>query len=322
MSTCVSACCTGLPIAGGLPTTGKLIGKYYFPIIVPIIGSNGTANSIPAGTVLDKTFIEAKFNNSNALDRWYPFPILDTLAFADTVNDTQDVDGVSKNTGSETKGQITYMHTGKRGVAFLKHAYNATFDCLGEVGVFWVSVQGNVVGLKDGSRNLLPIDIETDTMSAQFKEQTDGTAPQVSVAFQYASFVNEGCLDYIDACNIEYSALKWSALAPRQVVFEEVSNASQTTIVFRANFINSGFGSKDPVNGLAKTDFSYDDGTTTATFYNVTDSASIVVSTLVQDVVEKDQYTATFAAQTAADVIKIDLVKNGYNMPTSYVTLA
>lgn len=322
MSECVTACCTGRPIAGGLSGTDKLTGKYLYPVFVPLVGSTGALNKIAEGATLDSTYITGKFNETEKEDRWYPFPRITSLAFAETTDDKEDLDGIQFNTGSETKGQITYVHAAKSGQSFLKNAYKSTMDCSGEMGVFWVTNFGHVVGVNGGDGALYPIPLEQDTLSAQLMESTDGATQKIIVGMQYSETVNEGCFDYIDKCNIEYSALKWFALAPRQVVFREVSNAAQTTITARFNYINSGFGSKAPVNGLLAADLSYDDGTTTATVYNVTDSASVAVTSLVQDAVEQDKYVITMAAaQTASDVIKIDLVKDGLNMASAEVTL-
>ena len=322
MSGCATACCTGLPIAAGMPSNNKLTGKAIYPIFVPLVGSDGTPNVIPAGTSLTQAYIDGKLNEPNKLDRWYIFGKMVNLAFAETVNDTETLDGINYNTGSETKGRITYVHAGNSSAPFLKSAYKTTFDCLGGMGVFWVTNFGNVIGLKDGSGGLLPIDLEDSTMSAQLMESTDAATQKIGVGIQYAEYVSEGCLDYIDACSITYSALKWFGRAPREVMFAEILNAAQTTITGTFNFINSGYGSKDPVIGLLVADLSFNDGATPATVYNKTTSASVAVTSLVPDAIIQDKYVITLAvAQTVADVIEVSLSKDGYSMAAFEVTL-
>lgn len=312
--------CAGQPFAAGLPGRGKLNGEYVFPIFAPYIDSTGSVQKIEKGAVINSAYVLGKFNNENVDDRWNMFPRINNLAAAPTVDDTEDIDGVSKKTGSQTKQPITYSHVGRLAQPFLISAYDS-MEC-DRLGVIWVTRKGDIAGSSDSEGNLEFLEVEGDTLMANYQMALSGSTPKIDVSVVYSELVNEACLDYIDACTIDFNPLNWFAQMVLEVEAVEVSNASQTTIVVDLGYGNSGYGEKKPATGLVKADFSYDGGDTPETVYNTETSASVDLTSVTESVVKPGRYTILMdTAQTATDIIKIDLAVDGYNMQSFYVTL-
>jgi hypothetical protein len=140
------------------------------------------------------------------------------------------------------------------------------------------------------------------------------------VTMQIDELENDANRDFISSEAIEYPAKNWFSNQPLQIIPTEISNSDQDTIVLRLNGLFGGVDFKKPITGIVAADLSPDNGTTTANVYNVTTAAN-VVTTLVPSATA-GLYTATLAsAQTAADVIKVDVFKAGYLMNSLYVTL-
>ena len=299
-----------------------LISRAKFPIFMYMTNSSGAANSIPAGTVLDQTYVQGKIDaiNTNPADAWFIFPEMYNLAAPPAENETEDRDGIPVPTGEEIKQPITWEHSKEDANPALKASYDS-LKC-NEIGVIFATYSGQLEGLNDGNGNLVPMKLQGETLSAQYGAPVKGTLNKIMVSMLMDELENEANRDYIDSSAISYPVKNWFSLGALEVINYEVSNSAQTTIVFRANALYGGVDFKKPITGLVTADLSPDLGVTTGEVYNNTTAAN-VAATLAESGTTPGLYTLTLGvAQTAADEIWIQIFKSGYTMRTFKVTLS
>lgn len=313
--------CAGKPLSPGQNGCQPLVSRAKFPIFMYMTNSSGQPNSIPAGTVLDQTYVQGKLDaiETNPADAWFIFPEMYNLAAPPAENETEDRDGIPVPTGEEIKQPITWEHSKEDANPALKAAYDS-LKC-NEIGVIWATYSGQLEGMNDGNGNLIPMKLQGETLSAQVGSPVKGTLNKIMVSMLMDELENEANRDYIDSSSIAYPVKNWFSLAVLEVIPYEISNATQTTIVFRANALYGGVDFKKPITGLVTADLSPDLGVTTGEVYNNT-TASNVAATLAESSSTPGLYELTLiAAQTAADEIWINFFKSGYSMRTFKVTL-
>ena len=216
--------------------------------------------------------------------------------------------------GIQGQRKFSGAHVGNLATPQMAATWNS-FSCK-EMAVFGLTAGGQIEGLNPDLAvgDLEPIPIQDSTLYAKYEKPTKApTLPKVMVTFTVDETVNDDCLDFIGTDGIVYSTVNWYSDAPIDVIGSEVSNASQTTIVIN---MTQRFGpvDKNKITGLVIGDFSWDDGTTTSAVYNQTTSSSVTITTVVETVGTPGEYTLTIPSQTAADVIQIDIFKEGLDM--------
>ncbi|NRA81842.1 MAG: hypothetical protein HRU18_26900 [Pseudoalteromonas sp.] len=268
---------------------------------------------------MDQAYITSKVTATDVTERWFIFPEMFNVLFPSSEDEVESIDNIDFKTGDEIRQAYTYEHVGPDANPALIAAYNS-FDCI-EYGVFYITNKGQVEGMNDGNNNLASIKQQAGTVSAKYMKPSVGAVQKVMVKGFVDDSEYDGNLDYIPTSKITFPAKQWFGIQPLQVVPVEVSNATQDTIVFEANGLYGGVDLKKPVTGIVTTDLSDGVGGSSAV-YNESTSAS-VAATIAESATVPGTYTITLgAAQTAGDVIRIDLAKTGYVMRTFRVTLA
>lgn len=311
--------CEGSPLSPGQPGCVPIVGRDKFPIFFEYTDSTGALNGVPAGTVLDETFLVDKLNETDQTKRWYVFPEMFNIASPPSENETEDIDGVPVPTGEEIRQVSTFEHVKKDANPAIKAAYDS-LKCE-DLGVIFGTYSGQLNGMNDGNGNLVGIHIKSGTLSAQYSAPVKGAVQKMMVSYIVDDLENDANRDFISSANIAYPIKNWFTNQPLEVIPFEVSNAAATTIVFRLNSLYGQVDFKSPVEGILTADISPDLGVTTGEVYNET-TALNVAATLVESSTDPGLYTLTLGvAQTAADIIAIDIFKSGYNMSTFRVTL-
>lgn len=301
--------CAGRPLAPGQSGCMPQAKRDKFPIFMYKYGSDGSRNSIPAGTVLNQTYITNKLNAALDADRWWIFPEMFGLEEPGAENETEDIDGVAFPTGEENKQPWTWFHGKKNYNPALKAAY-ASFACE-EIMVMFITYAGQVSGISDGTGGLTGIDIEGGSIFATPSRAVKGATGKLMVQITEDSLVNPADYDHIEAESIAYSALNWYDLQPIELILTEISQSGQDTLVFRANYLYGNANFKKPYTGLLTADVSPDNGSTTGEVYNQTDDLN-AAGVLSESSSTPGLYTWTFNDyQHAGDVCKLDLFKTG-----------
>lgn len=310
--------CGGVPLNSGTSGCIEQIKTWDYLVRVDQQDDQGVANFIPAGTVIDQTYVQGKLNETDPSKKWTIFPKLWTVEDVRAEALTETIDNIDF---IERQGTRTFnaMFIGKFASPQMEATWKS-FSCRSNA-VFGLTSAGQIEGNNPNlAGDLYPIKVQNDTWFAIYQKPTKApTKQKIMISFAVDETEEDACLDFISSESIAYPTTNWYSDAPIDVEGAEVSNASLTTIVFT---MKERFGdvNKNDIPGLASVDFSPDDGVTTDTVFNKTASSNVPITGLTVDTVTLGngatqlQYTMTFAAQTLNDVIVIDIFKTGLDM--------
>lgn len=310
--------CAGTPINPGMSGCLPMVSRTKFYIYVPYYDSTGAINSIPAGTVLNQTYVTGKLNETDLTKRWYIPAEIFALEAPPAEMETEDRDGIPIPTGEQLRQPTTYTHSKEEANPALIAFYDSI--ACNELGVFAVTRTGQVAGMNDGDGNLIPIKLQLGTLNAQYGEPTKGVLQKIMVSFLVDELENDANRDFIDSSLIAYDAKRWVNLQPIQIVMYLQSQSGQDTFVFKIQKIFGSAHFKSHYTGLVTNDFSPDNGSTDGAVYNTTTSANVTV-TVTEDTVA-ETYEMTLAAPADPDdVLAINIFKTGVSMQEVEVTV-
>ena len=307
----------------GVPFCVDIYQRTRRPIFQSIYDSAGVRNSIKdsdfVGGVLPKSYITAMINHVDPSKRWYVMPEVKAVSWTQAEPNTEDIDGISYIVSD---GNITgsFDFVGKN-ASDKFYGVLESFKC-GSYGMIPVTVGGELVGV-EGTDELFPQPLEQGTMSLTKAINSKTTVNRITVNFMYQEDFPVGDINYIGASQIESGALD-GINGLQDIVLESNGVATTTNLLIKASLVYGAFENKLPVEGLLVTDMSIDSGLTTAEVYNQTTDAPVTVSTLTESTIdgEEGEYVAVMGvAQTSADVIRVDLFKEGYATESITITI-
>lgn len=299
----------------GQPNCVPTIDRTAKIIMVQTYANDGTRNSINKSDftngTLGNTFIEGKINESDTSKRWYVTPKINAVTDTRAESVTFDVDGIAKiiDQGIRTFTGSFYDKLGSPTFAGVLNS----FQCQ-DMSYYEISVNGDIVGI-DGGDELFPIDIESGTFFAGVVRGTKTELNAVSLTFAVNELVRDENLLQIAAGNIETDMLLTRGLIQVEGEALATPTITATTVRLDLGFIYGTFDNAIAFEGLTANDLSYDGGTTPATVFNNTQSASIAVSSVTAVTGSAGQYDVVLAAGAlSADEIQVALSKTSYEM--------
>lgn len=311
--------CAGRPLNPGQSGCLPMAGRDKFPIFFDYTDSTGAFNGINHGDVINQAYIQDKLNETDLTKRWYIFPEMFNLEAPASENETEDIDGISFPTGEQIKQTTSFDHIKEAANPALKASYDS-IKCR-DLGVIYITYNGQVTGMSDGSGNLIGMHVQEGTLQANFQQAVKGAVQKMMVSFTIDELENDANRDFIPASSISYATKNWFAEQPVEVLVDVVSNSGQDTIVFDAHSLFGQVFDKKPIEGLVTADFSYDEGSTPATVYDLTAATSEAV-TVAESSSDPGRYTITITSPvTALHRIQVALSKTGYNMRPFIVTM-
>ena len=168
----------------GIQACSSGFGRVKKLIFVPYYDSTGAKNSISNTDVLDKAFYEAKVNESDASEKWYPtdeiFNIVDERG--DDVVET--IEGVDFNIESGKR-----VFTGEFVNDYSKSpAYTAFLKSLTcpLVGVYYVDEYGDIIGQSNGD-NLDPFLIQRGSVKVKYIPKSFGSVGRNQITYTLGS---------------------------------------------------------------------------------------------------------------------------------------
>lgn len=314
--------CAGEPLSPGQSGCIPMVGRDKYIVLFDYIDSDGNYNGVTKGAVMNLAWITAKTNHIDPTKRWTIFPEIFALEAPAPESEVETIDGIDMPTGEEIKQKASFQHVKEAANPALKASYDS-FKCR-DLGMLTITYKGQLAGMNDGEGNLIGVHLQEGSLTAQYMQPTKGSVQKMMVTFYVDELENDADRDFIAAEQIAYPAKKWFAAQPLQVMPLEVSNSGQDTIVLTLDMLYGGVDRKKKITGIVSADFSYDDGTTDATVFNVTQDASVVVTSAETggSGSGSGEYTLTLAAPTDPnDVIRVDLFKSGYLMRSLLVTM-
>lgn len=301
--------CAGTPLNPGMPGCMPLVGRDKFLIFFDYTDSDGNLNGIPAGTVLDQTYLEGKLNEADPTKRWYVMPEIFGKEAPTPENETEDRDGIPVPTGEEIKQPFTFHHSKEEGNPALKAVYDS-IKCR-DLGYLSVTYKGQIAGMHDGNGGLIGVHLQKGTLFAGYMEPVKGVLQKMNISFLVDELENDANRDYFPADLIAYPAKNWFADQPIEVVLKIVGDPSTTELVVDARSIFGQAGNKSPIRNLVTADWN-GTGAAPSSVRNVTDDADVTI-TSAESATIPGRYTLTYGvAQDASDVIRVGVTKTGY----------
>ena len=264
-------------------------------LLVPTYKADGTKNYYDPSIPLTPAILAAKINNSDINQRWYPFGELKNVA-----SERGD-----STTESFADGSLIHIQDGVRSFTGLK--LNGTpfekrnldkWKCQ-SFGVYVVDISGALVGqlLSDGY--LYPLEVDNESLDVKLMLGTDTTVQKIELKYNYASSVYDGEIGLISCASITANLLGAVGLID---VKSTISNKSTTG--FRAA-LSTGQGdvaSPIMVTGLLIGDFA---------LYNVTDSASIIITSVLE--ISTGVYTFVIPTTANTKVLRLTPSKTRFD---------
>jgi hypothetical protein len=285
-------------------------------VLMRTFANDGTRNSISKSDftagILTDAFIEGKINEADESKRWYITPKINAVTDLRAEPITFDVDGIPQiiDQGVRTFAGSYYAGSGSPTFAGVLNSF-ACFD----ISYFELSVESAIVG-KDGGEFLFPNGIEKGTLFAGVVRGTKTELNAVGLTFAVNELERDETLTQISSSQIESNVLLRRGLIDVNGAALAAPVITATTARMDLDFIYGDFNNEIPFEGLVVADLSYDLGVTPATVFNVTQTTSVVVSSVTPVLNTPGQYDVVIAAGAlSADVISVALFKAGFEMP-------
>ena len=294
-----------------VPIGERTVGFIFFDKF----DSDGNLNKIAAADVLDAAYFTAKINETDKSKRWYPTPKISNIEDVRAEPVTFDVDGISiiVDQGPRTfLGNFYDKVASPQWVAVLNSR-----QCI-DTAYFEVTASGQLRGIIDGAGDMVGIAIETGTLNAIYVKKTKTTPQGAVLTFAVNELVRDEDLVFIASGDIGVDVKSLRGLL--DVVGSNATATTTTDAELDLEFCYGSLRDLSKFKGGVLADFSADGGTTPNTIYNVTAAANVVLSAVVES--PDGHYTLTYPAQTLNDVLRVQIVKDGYEMePITFTAL-
>lgn len=291
-------------------------GSYGFPNCVPQPGitstliltyqsaNDGTKNQIDCDVdTVNNAYVTGKINEDDVSKRWYIIPNIEDVT-------DERADAVIQTL---TSGSRRFLRQGPR--TFLGFVFEgASPEMARQINkarcnknaVYYVDEEGKLVVAKDKASSNLKNPIRITTFYAEYVKKTNDSDAAVVINFDVDKRENDGHLQVLIpgegvANDVDLNDLM-GLIEPCASVVPGTITATEVQYD-----INIPFGdacSPQPWSGFGPADFA---------LFNKTTLSAVAVATAVENASIKGRYTITFAAQTAADVMELDITTSGYD---------
>jgi hypothetical protein len=297
MSFCSCSGSKNTGLRGGLKAFRDV--KLHFA--VPLFKSDGTRNSILSSDTVDQSFLDAKINNSDVSQRWYPIG-----KFKNVTDERADPSTETFNDGSS---QITIQ--GVRTFTGLLLDYppeyitNLQKHACDRFGVYEVDSCGNLRGVKNSDETeLYPIEINKGYFDPQLVKAVAGTnAERLQLTFEFDQNEFDNNLLMISCDDITADLRNSSGLV--DVNATNLTSVSTTGFTFTQETAYNYFG-----NPVLAEDWVLADYTLT----NNTTASTIVITSVTE--APNGTYAFVIPAQSSSDVLSITGIKDGLELIT------
>lgn len=267
--------------------------------------NDGTDNCVDTSGLLDLAQMDLLFEAEIAHDRYYPLNTIKEFT-------SEPAEDITEESGS---GSSRNVRKGRVSVTYRVWSNNPgklaekleTLKCLGGLGVFIVDTAGNMIGKGNSSDNLCPRGIEDNSLSIVPVPHALDAGGSVDIKWTYTIDSGEETVEYILATDFagDFDLLTVSSLEDVNI---EIVSVGQMVMVYK---LTKDFGSivgRLPVKGLG--------GEILTQGYNETTDAA--VTWVLNTESPSGTYTATYASQSVADVMRVEgaggTIKNGFDL--------
>lgn len=316
MANDICICNAGLDNTG-LPSCAKVAKVIKKIIFVPLYDNDGVANSIDPTDTLDNSWVTALLNNVDKSQRWFPTPEIKNI---DTPKNDPVFEAYEDDSSNFVRESVRKF-TGK--IPITPPAFKAKLEsvrCNAGTGMYWVDLEGNIHGLTNGADNLLyPIPFNEQSLVAKVVLANDKSTTGIDLMFEFKPSLNDANLRMIGAeAFTDFSLLSISGLLDGAQTISDISTTGFKTLV--ESPVYGALNNKVAITGLDVADFKSGTGVASK-ITNETDPSEVTITSVTEDEDTPGLYTVVFAAQTAADVLRCRIVKNGFEIASAAVTI-
>jgi hypothetical protein len=170
-------------------------------IFVPELGSAGAKNQLAIADI-DKATLQAKFDQANDQDRYYPISALENvedLRAEPTYFEFNS--GVKSKTKEGTRTFTGFIPF--QGAEYL--AKLEKWECA-NFGIYIIDKAGNFIYSKDGA-NAQPILIAKDSFSAEYIKKTETEPAMIKIMFDFREGEKDSDLRLVEAKDLDFDGL-------------------------------------------------------------------------------------------------------------------
>ena len=295
--------CCSLTVANtgfGCTPIMEVVEKF---IEVSYFKNDGTINEIDLTDTFNLAYFTALVNNADETLRWYPLPFVKNMVDERADSDFETFDDktkIERQVGIRSvKTMITTL--GNNAGAVSPQMVGKINDKKCKVsGLFGITKSKQLVGEMINDGYLAPIRIDNGSISAKLiKTGSGATTQKIDLAFDWHLDVQDERLRTIEPNEMSTDISLLNGLLDVTSTYSAIGQTS-----FKAT-LKTQYGSfLNPVlvEGLVAGDMA---------LYNVTDSASVTITTAIES--PDGTYTISYASQSAADVLRLTISKDGYD---------
>lgn len=279
--------------------TPRVIKKAIF---VQLVANDGTLNKVDPATMTTRSAFTALVNHADKSKRWYPTPELKNITTPknDPVYEAYDDD--SNNFIRESVRKFSGLLP--NAPAQFKDRFES-IRCVNNTGVYFVDVDGNLVGLTNGSDDFLyPIPVNAQSAYAKYELATDKTTSQLMLMFEIASTVQDGLIRLIAAGTFtDFTMLSLSGL---QDGTGKVSGITTTGFTLKLFVESAEVGNPVSIQGILVGGFALKEKTPTPGTISITSVTETSPGT----------YVFVIPTQTSGDQLSVTPTLSGFDFST------
>ena len=276
----------------------------YKLILVPLYDSLGEINKFDSTQDVTLAALQAKFDETNPLDRFYVLPYLENVedVRADSVFSEYNSgrkkrirQGVRTFQGWQPDGDPKYFGRMEQWMGL-------------QFGMYAIDVDGNFVYNDDGTGAVLPIPVDGNSWDPRMVYETESDAYHTMLMFDYSRYYNDGNTWMIPKASLDFDGRipgVLYGLLPLVPTMVTTAAGVDTKVFVETDC-------KVPVTGLETGDFA---------MYDVTADADLVVTGAVENVNIPGEYTLTATTTVQGNITRVTVTKVKYETGTLEYTV-
>ncbi len=267
--------------------------------------NDGTDNCVDTSSALNDFQMSLLFEAEIAHDRYYPLNTIKEFTSEPAEDVTEESSSGSSRNVRKGRVSVTYRVWSNNPGKLAEKL--ETLKCLGGLGVFIVDTAGNMIGKGNSSDNLCPRGIEDNSLSIVPVPHALDAGGSVDIKWTYTIDSGEETVEYILATDFasDFDLLTVSSLEDVNI---EIVSVGQTEMVYKLTKDFGSIAGRLPVKGLG--------GAVLTQGYNETTDAAVAWVSNTES--PNGTYTATYASQSVADVMRVEgaggTIKNGFDL--------
>lgn len=291
---------TGLPLCEQLQ---KVIKKVIF---TQLASNAGVLNYIDPSITLNSAWVTALLNNSDKSKRIFPTPEIKNIETpkADPVFEKYNDDSSNFVRESVRKFQGLLPSTPP-----LYKAKLETVRCNNNTGVYLIDIDGNWIGLKNGTDGFLyPIPINAQSVIGKSIWGDDKSTTSIMLEFEFPAYMQDADIRMISGAAFpDFSPLSISGLLDANIAFSAIGAGTVTATITTPS---PAMDAPIAVQGLLSANFISATTSTASKIRDTTSSADVSITTVTETSPGIYLFTYTLAA---AKVVKVFATLPGFD---------